>query len=63
MEQRYRIQNDTHFIEFLHNNKGYSDAYIFRWINKEFKGRWIRKIIQAYPSKIETNCIYPITYR
>ena len=63
MKQRYRIQNDTHFIEFPYSDKGYSDAIIFRWRNKEFKGRWIREIIQAYPSKIETNCIYLMTYR
>lgn len=52
MQNRYHIQNVTHFAEFEFSTSGKEKALAFRANNPEFKRRRIRSVIQAYPSRV-----------
>jgi len=60
MELRLHIDNGFYMREFSDTAEGLKDAKEFRKNHEEFKGRKIRKIIQAFPSKILINKTYII---
>ncbi len=57
MKRRYRIQNDTHFVEMPYSVEGKQFLEDLRKSRKEFKHRWITDAIQAYPSQIPEGVI------
>lgn len=61
MKSRLHIQNDSHMAEWPDNQTGLMQAKAFRRSHPQFKRRRIRKIIQAYPLRVECGTIYAMT--
>lgn len=61
MENRYRIHNNTHLIEMPLSVIGKQFLQSVRKNYPEFKGKRIKTIIQAYPSKVEIGIKHKIT--
>lgn len=61
MQSRYRIQNNTHFVEMPRSISGRLFLEQFRQMHPEFKRRRIRDIVQAHPSKVRIGEIHELT--
>jgi len=61
MQSRLHMQNKTHMVEFPDFCWGIMQIKAFRKTHIEFNNCRIKKIIQAYPSKIEMGTIYELT--